>query len=99
MTDDEYGLKKRFKGCSADQLIKEFNKEVGNSGWAAARGVYLAALHSAFLATGLDCSNFINQADNSMSLKSYEKTSCNPPPDTCPQMNTQKPANKEEQLI
>jgi hypothetical protein len=58
--DDEYGFRQQFRKDSVDELIAAFNREVGCTGWVAARGVYLTALRDALLATGLDCSSFIS---------------------------------------
>jgi hypothetical protein len=49
-----------FPRRQPQELVDSLNKEVGNAGWGSARGFYLAALKEAFLATGLDCSGFIN---------------------------------------
>lgn len=49
-----------FRNRNIQQLVDALNKQVGNRGWVSARGFYLAALHEAFLASGLDCSGFIN---------------------------------------
>ena len=58
----------RLAGKTVDELIACFNGEVGKDGWVAARCRYLVALRLALLATGLDCSSFID--DGSMSLAS-----------------------------
>jgi hypothetical protein len=67
--EDEYGYKKRFKDYDADQLIEAFNRDVGNPGWVRARGFFLVALRKALLATGLDCSGFIDEEGMSMQYK------------------------------
>ncbi|MFA5168262.1 MAG: hypothetical protein WC530_07015 [Candidatus Omnitrophota bacterium] len=67
MENDDYGFREKLKHYDAQQLIARFNQEVGNPGWAGARSHFLEALKSAFLATGLDCSDFIDQTG--MSLK------------------------------
>ena len=45
-----------FSGYRVEQLIEYFNSDCGSRGWVSARGRFLVALRSAFLATGLDCS-------------------------------------------
>ncbi len=50
-----------------DDLIYQFNGDVGHSGWVAARGRFLHRLREGFEATGLDCSDFI--CDGGMSCK------------------------------
>ena len=52
-------FRERFRNASPQELVDALNSQVGNSGWVTARGFYLAALRDAFLATGLDCSDFI----------------------------------------
>lgn len=64
---DPYGFRRRFRSASLEELIGAFNRDVGNSGWVAARGSFHMALREAFLATGLDCSSFIS--DGGMSLR------------------------------
>jgi len=46
----------RFGKMTDDELVKAFNKEVGNSGWVGRRGIYLAALHKEFENRGFDYS-------------------------------------------
>jgi len=58
----------RFRNASPQDLVDALNREVGSSGWVTARGFYLSALREAFLATGLDCSAFI---DGGMSLRCH----------------------------
>ena len=53
-------FREQFRNASPQQLADALNREVGNAGWVTARGFYLTALREAFLATGLDCSGFIN---------------------------------------
>ena len=53
-------FREQFRNASPQQLVDALNREVGNAGWVTARGFYLTALREAFLATGLDCSGFIN---------------------------------------
>ena len=55
-----------FFSKTVDELIAEFNREVGGEGWARARGVYLSKLREALLGTKLDCSAFINQQGMSL---------------------------------
>ena len=52
----------RFSGATVQQLIDALNAQAGVSGWGSTRSQYLSALRDAFLATGLDCSGFIDQA-------------------------------------
>lgn len=54
-------------------LIESFNKEVGNNGWCSSRATYLARLHDAFLASGLDCSGFVNKGGMSMGRKIHRQ--------------------------
>lgn len=68
---DEYGYQKTVKAYSVSQLVDAFNRESRNIAWVRARGFYLAALRNALLATGLDCSGFID--DQGMSLRSEIK--------------------------
>ena len=55
----EYDFRERFRNASPQELVQALNGQVGNPGWVRARGFFLAALQDAFLATGLDCSGFI----------------------------------------
>ena len=57
----------RFAEFSIEELVQEFNTDQRKSGWVGARGRLGAALHQAFLDTGMDCSSFISE--RSMSLK------------------------------
>ncbi len=66
---DEYGYKKQFRSYDVDQLIRAFNGDVGNPGWVRARGFFLVALRGALLATGLDCSGFIDEEGMSVRCK------------------------------
>ncbi len=66
---DEYGYKKWFKGRDVGQLIKAFNGDVGHNGWVRTRGFFLVALREALLATGLDCSGFIDKEGMSMQYR------------------------------
>ncbi len=52
-------FRERFRNASPQQLVDALNSQVGNPGWVTARGFYLAALKEAFIASGLDCSDFI----------------------------------------
>ena len=54
-------------------LIESFNKEVGNNGWCSARATYLARLHNVFLASGLDCSEFVDKGGMSMGRKIHRQ--------------------------
>ena len=63
---DPYGHYARSRESSVDQLIEQFNRGIGKSGWATARGWALAVLRDALLATGLDFSSFI--FDDGMNL-------------------------------
>jgi hypothetical protein len=65
--DDEYGYRARFRDAAVEELIAAFNHDVGNPGWVRARMHFLGALREAFLATGLDCSSFVDAG--SMSLR------------------------------
>ncbi len=48
-----------FKSKTNEELVKLFNKEVGNNGWTTTtRGSYLAAMHKEFLERGFNYSNF-----------------------------------------
>jgi hypothetical protein len=67
--EDEYGYKKMFKSYSIARLIAAFNGDAGHNGWVRARGFFLEALREAFLATGLDCSGFIDEEGMSMQRK------------------------------
>jgi hypothetical protein len=58
-----------FARASVENLIKSFNREVGNNGWGTARADYLHALRAAFEACGYDCSGFISREDGSMSFR------------------------------
>ena len=49
----------RYKDASVEELVRAFNRDVGNRGWVSARGRFHIALAEAFLRTGLDCSSFI----------------------------------------
>lgn len=64
---DQHGFEEEFKKCSLEELIAYFNKDTGHNGWVSSRGSFLNALRKAFLATGLDCSDFITETG--MSLK------------------------------
>ncbi|MEQ1761272.1 MAG: hypothetical protein ABL986_23430 [Vicinamibacterales bacterium] len=59
--DDEFGLRARLRGASAESLIERYNVSIGCTAWVRARGLYLIALREALLATGLDCSAFIDE--------------------------------------
>ena len=54
-------------------LIESFNREIGNRGWCSARATYLAKLYDAFLASGLDCSDFIDKGSMNMSRKIHRQ--------------------------
>lgn len=64
--NDEYGYREMFKSYGVDELIVALNKQVGSRGWVRRRGFYLVALREAFLATGLDCSDFITEGGMSI---------------------------------
>ena len=55
-----------LKKCTVDELIVRFNADVGNPGWVGARGRFHAALKQAFLDTGLDCTDFIDEISISL---------------------------------
>jgi hypothetical protein len=59
-------FRQRFRQSTVEELIDTFNREVGSRAWVRSRGDMLIALREALLATGLDCSTFIN--DEGMSL-------------------------------
>ena len=59
-------FREHFRNASAQEPVDALNREVGNGGWVTARCFYLAALKEAFLATGLDCSAFINDGGGMM---------------------------------
>ena len=63
---DEYGFRERFRNASVETLIADYNSGIGCRGWVSARGHYLVALREALLATGLDCSAFID--DDGMAM-------------------------------
>ena len=63
---DEYGFRGGFRNASVETLIADHNSGICCRGWVSARGHYLAALREALLATGLDCSAFID--DDGMSM-------------------------------
>ena len=46
--DDKKGFSARFRAMSDQELIEDFNREVGNDGWVSARAAFLAALHDEF---------------------------------------------------
>ena len=52
-----------------DALIESFNGQVGNQGWCSSKATYLGRLYKAFLASGLDCSEFIGKGGMSMGRK------------------------------
>ena len=64
MSIDEY--REYFRDMTVDELIEAFNRDVGNPGWVRARSEFLTALREALLATGLDCSSFINERGTSL---------------------------------
>ena len=66
--DDPYGFRARFRGASVEKLVEAFNGDVGKPGRVSARGGFHSALRDAFLATGLDCSSFID-AGGGISLR------------------------------
>jgi hypothetical protein len=67
MSTDEY--RRRLTGRPIAELIDLFNREVGINAWVRARGEYLVALREALLATGLDCSTFIDDRTIAMSRR------------------------------
>ena len=44
----------RFSKMSDQQLVNAFNREVGNTGWVSARGIYLTALREEFARRNFD---------------------------------------------
>lgn len=56
----------RFAACTIDELSKTFNADTRSMGFTTSRGLFLIALREAFLATGLDCSSFIDAEGMSM---------------------------------
>jgi hypothetical protein len=56
--DDRY--RARFRDASPQELVDALNSQVGNAGWVSSRASYLAALREALLASGLDCSSFMD---------------------------------------
>ena len=60
----------RLAGRTIEELVARFNDEVGKHGWVAARGRHLTALRLALLATGLDCSSFIDAESMSLASRS-----------------------------
>jgi len=65
---DPYGFREGFRNASVEELVSLFNADVGSRGWVRARGEFHFALQEAFLATGLDCSSFIDEDEGSISL-------------------------------
>ncbi|WP_291726373.1 hypothetical protein [Bernardetia sp.] len=58
-----------FDNKTLSELIKDFNREVGNKGWAGIRGAYLMAMKDAFLKyEDLDSSSIIDKDKNGISL-------------------------------
>ena len=57
---DPYGFREHFRNASIERLVAAFNSGVGSTAWVSARAAYLMALRDALLATGLDCSSFID---------------------------------------
>jgi len=55
-----------FRNKTVGELIDMFNRDVGNNGWVYSRSIFLGLLRNAFLATGLDCSSFIDETGMSI---------------------------------
>lgn len=53
--------KNRFAAQTDDELIKSFNKEVGNTGWTSARGTYLHLMRNEFLNRSFDSRLIISE--------------------------------------
>jgi hypothetical protein len=64
--DSDYA--ERLKRRSDEELITDFNREVGNQGWTSSRASYLAALHREFIVREFDYSAVGDEV--SLSLKS-----------------------------
>ena len=50
-------FRERFAAKSDQELIAEFNAQVGNNGWVRSRGFFLLALHAEFEKRALDYSD------------------------------------------
>jgi hypothetical protein len=60
LIDDEYGFREHFRNASVATLVSAYNRGIGCRAWVSARGYYLVALRQALLATGFDCTSFID---------------------------------------
>lgn len=64
--EDKYGYIARFGKMDLEELVESFNGQVGNTGWASAKGHYLAALYAEFRARGINLSEIGSKSNFSM---------------------------------
>lgn len=62
-------FRKMFNGLSNENLIRAFNREIGNPGWTSTRAAYLAALHWELKERGFDYSAIGNKTELSFAKK------------------------------
>ncbi len=60
---------KSLNKLSDEEIVDEFNREVGNGGWGTARASFLGALHKQFRLRNLDYSEIGDQGSYSLSRK------------------------------
>lgn len=59
----------RFRDASEEELVEDFNREVGNRGWVAARAEYFTALHTELEEREIDYSAVGNESTLSFAEK------------------------------
>ena len=71
MVTKEYfdNLQKEMASKSVEALVKEFNQQVGNTGWTSIRGLHDSVLIDTLIAKGVDVSAVYDGVDISFARK------------------------------
>ena len=71
MVTKEYfdNLQKEMASKSVEALVKEFNQQVGNTGWTSIRGLHDSVLIDTLIAKGIDVSAVYDGVDISFKKK------------------------------